>query len=54
MGDADERGQIQVADKLVNLPPGVAITAEIKTGSRYIISYLTSPLLRYKVATSQI
>ena len=28
--------------------PGMAVTAEIKTGSRRIISYLLSPLLRYK------
>jgi hypothetical protein len=34
--------------KLVNLSPGMAVTVEIKTGSRRIISCLMSPLLRYK------
>jgi hemolysin D len=43
-----DRTQMQVEDKLVNLSPGMAVTAEIKTGSRRIISYLLSPLLRYK------
>ena len=36
-----------VDDKQVNLTPGMAGTVEIKTGSRHIISYLLSPLLRY-------
>jgi hemolysin D len=36
-----------VDDKQVNLTPGMAVTVEIKTGSRHIISYLLSPLLRY-------
>jgi hemolysin D len=40
--------QIQVDDKLVNLSPGMAVTVEIRTGTRRIISYLLSPLLRYK------
>ena len=43
-----ERTQMQVDEKLVNLSPGMAVTVEIKTGSRRIISYLMSPLLRYK------
>ena len=43
-----DRTQMQVDDKLVNLSPGMAVTVEIKTGSRRIISYLLSPLLRYK------
>jgi hemolysin D len=30
------------------LEPGMAVTAEIKTGQRRVISYLLSPLLRYK------
>ncbi len=33
--------------RTVHLGPGMAVTAEIKTGSRHIISYLLSPLLRY-------
>jgi hemolysin D len=43
-----DRRQMQVEEKLVNLSPGMAVTVEIKTGSRRIISYLLSPLLRYK------
>ena len=39
---------MQIDDKLVNLSPGMAVTVEIKTGSRSIISYLLSPLIRYK------
>jgi hypothetical protein len=37
-----------VEDKLVNLSLGMAVTVEIKTGLRRIISYLLSPLVRYK------
>jgi hemolysin D len=43
-----ERTQMQVDENLVNLSPGMAVTVEIKTGSRRIIEYLLSPLLRYK------
>jgi hemolysin D len=43
-----DRTQMQVDDTLVNLSPGMAVTVEIKTGSRRIISYLLSPLARYK------
>jgi hemolysin D len=43
-----DRTQMQVEDKLVNLSPGMAVTAEIKTGSRRIISYLLSPLMKYQ------
>jgi len=43
-----DRTQMQVDEKLVNLSPGMAVTVEIKTGSRTIISYLLSPVLRYK------
>jgi hemolysin D len=39
--------QMQVDERLVNLAPGMAVTVEIKTGSRRIIDYLLSPLLRY-------
>jgi len=38
---------MQVDERLVNLAPGMAVTVEIKTGSRRIIDYLLSPLLRY-------
>ena len=40
--------QMDVENKRVNLSPGMAVTVEIKTGSRSIISYLLSPLIRYK------
>ena len=42
-----DRTDMQVDDRLVNLSPGMAVTVEIKTGSRRIITYLLSPLLRY-------
>ncbi len=43
-----DRTQMEVENKTVNLSPGMAVTVEIKTGSRSIISYLLSPLIRYK------
>ena len=43
-----DRTQMQVDDGAVNLGPGMAVTVEIKTGSRRIISYLLSPLVKYK------
>jgi hemolysin D len=43
-----EGTQMQIEDKMVNLVPGMAVTAEIKTGQRRIIEYVLSPLLRYK------
>ena len=43
-----DRTSMQVEDKLVKLGPGMAVTVEIKTGTRRIISYLLSPLARYK------
>ena len=42
-----EKTQMQIDDKLVNLSPGMAVTVEIKTGSRTIMSYLLSPIKRY-------
>ena len=46
-----DRKQMQVEDRLVNLSPGMAVTTEIRTGSRTIISYLLSPLIRYQHAS---
>jgi hemolysin D len=43
-----DQTQMQVEEGLVNLGPGMAVTVEIKTGSRRIISYVLSPLIRYK------
>ena len=43
-----DRTQIQVDGAVANLSPGMAVTVEIRTGSRAVISYLLSPLLRYQ------
>jgi len=43
-----DRTQMQIEDNLVNLSPGMAVTVEIKTGSRAVITYLLATLLRYK------
>jgi hemolysin D len=42
-----DRSQMQIDDKVVNLTPGMAVTVEIKTGSRSVLGYLLSPLVRY-------
>ncbi len=39
---------LQVGEKLVNLAPGMTVTAEVKTGQRRVIEFFLSPLLRYK------
>jgi hemolysin D len=46
-----DRTAMQIDDRLVNLSPGMAVTVEIKTGSRKILDYLLSPLLRYRQET---
>jgi hemolysin D len=46
-----DRAQMQIDDRMVNLSPGMAATVEIKTGSRTVLSYLLSPLLRYRQVT---
>lgn len=38
---------MKVDGKMEPLKPGMAVTAEIKTGSRRIIQYLLSPLRQY-------
>jgi len=43
-----ERSTIQVEDKLVNLSPGMSVSVEIKTGTRRVIEFFLSPLLKYK------
>jgi hemolysin D len=40
--------QMQVDENLVSLSPGMAVTVEIRTGSRSVISYLLSPVFRYR------
>jgi hemolysin D len=42
-----DRRQMKVGEKTVNLAPGMVVTVEIMTGTRSIISYLLSPLVRY-------
>jgi membrane fusion protein, hemolysin D len=39
---------MQIDGRAINLSPGMAVTVEIKTGSRRIISYLLSPLNQFK------
>jgi hemolysin D len=46
-----DRTAMQIDDRVVKLSPGMAVTVEIKTGSRMILSYLLSPLLRYRQET---
>src|SRR5262249_8741266 len=43
-----DRTQMQIEGKSVPLGPGMAVTVEIRTGTRRIISYLLSPLLRFQ------
>ena len=43
-----DRSQMQIDNNLVKISRGMAVTVEIKTGSRTVISYLLSPILRYK------
>ena len=43
-----EQDTIRVEDRVVKLSPGMAITAEVKTGKRRLIEFFLSPLLRYK------
>jgi hemolysin D len=40
--------KMQIEDRLVDPASGMAVTVEIKTGTRRIIEYLMSPLLRYR------
>ena len=43
-----DQTKMQIEDKFVSLAPGMAVTVEIKTGSRRVIEYVLSPLLRYR------
>jgi hemolysin D len=38
---------MEIEGRSVQLSPGMAVTVEIRTDSRRIISYLLSPLMRY-------
>jgi hemolysin D len=43
-----DRASMQIDERTVDLAPGMAVTVEIRTGSRRILDYLLSPLLRYR------
>jgi hemolysin D len=43
-----DRADFQVDDTVASISPGMAVTVEVKTGSRRLITYLFSPLLKYK------
>jgi hemolysin D len=43
-----DQNWMQIENKRVNLEAGMAVTVEIKTGTRRIIEYVLSPLLRYR------
>jgi hemolysin D len=43
-----DKSQMLVDGRQVNLSPGMAVTVEIRTGSRRVIEYLLSPLFRHK------
>jgi len=39
---------LRVNERFVRLSPGMSVTAEVKTGTRRLIEFFLSPLLRYK------
>jgi hemolysin D len=43
-----DRSEMMIEGKKVRLSPGMAVTAEIKTGSRTVLNYLMSPVLRLR------
>lgn len=43
-----ERTRLEVAGTEVNLAPGMTVTVEIKTGRRSVLSFLLSPIARYR------
>jgi hemolysin D len=42
-----DRTDMKVEDEVIGLSSGMAVTVEIKTGSRSILSYLLSPIMRF-------
>jgi hemolysin D len=42
-----DKTQMQVDDNMVSLTPGMAVTVEIRNGSRTVMSYLLSPVVKY-------
>ena len=43
-----DRTKMVVDDKEINLSPGMTVTVQIRTGARSIMSYLLSPIVRYR------
>jgi hemolysin D len=43
-----DRNDMQIDNRTVPLSPGMAVTVEVKTGSRRLIEYVMSPVLRYR------
>jgi hemolysin D len=43
-----EQTAVDTEQGLIPLEPGMSVTAEIKTGQRRVISYILSPLMRYR------
>lgn len=41
------RDTLRVENKMVRLTPGMAVTVEVKTGTRRVIEYFLSPLIQY-------
>jgi hypothetical protein len=44
---------MQIDDNLVNLGLGMAVTVEIMTGERTVLSYLLSPIMRYSTTRAE-
>lgn len=42
-----QKTALQVEDKLIPLTPGMAVTVEVKTGTRRLIGYFLSPLMQH-------
>lgn len=43
-----DRNYMEIDNKRVSLSPGMAVTVEVKSGSRSIVSYVLSPIMKYK------
>ena len=43
-----DKSTLWVDEREVQLIPGMAVSAEVKTGKRRLIEYVMAPLLRYK------
>jgi hemolysin D len=43
-----DNAAMRIDEEIVDLAPGMAVTVEIKTGSRRVLDYLLSPLMRYR------